>query len=82
MFNAALVILYAGPGMEWDCWDRDMEPRDVDLFLSLILYIKCRNVERGGIHVGDCFLLPLAQKWEKGICYLMHAGNVYIEGVV
>jgi hypothetical protein len=34
MFKAALVILYAGPGMEWDCWEREMEPRDVDLFIS------------------------------------------------
>ena len=37
MFSAALVILYAGPGIKWDCWERDMEPRDVDLFLSLCI---------------------------------------------
>ena len=76
------MILYAGPGMELDCWEREMEPRDVDLFLSLIPYLKCRNVERRSVHIRDGFLLPLAQEWEEGICYLMHASNVYIECVV
>lgn len=80
MFNAALVILYAGTGMDAKVDDLLMEPRVVDLYDQ---YSFSENGDRPRcIHVRNNLPLSLSQKREELFGYLMGTGNIRIERII